>query len=99
MPAARPTSAKLMNTIATAPTTCRKGAAPRRRLDVIVSASDRTSTGTSPVQNFDHRNAFMVTGDERTSQNAAPSAETAGNTNRTATAESTKAAMARFTNA
>ena len=35
----------------------------------------------------------------RTIQNAAPSAETAGKTKRTATAESTNAAMARFTNA
>ena len=41
----------------------------------------------------------METGDVRTIQKAAPSAETAGKTNRTATADSTNAAMARFTKA
>ena len=62
-------------------------------------ASASTSTGTRPVQNFDHRKARMGTGEVRMTQNAGPSAETAGNTKRTATAESTNAAMARFTNA
>ncbi len=41
----------------------------------------------------------MGTGDERTIQKLAPSAETAGKTKRTATAARTKAAMHRFTKA
>src|SRR5262249_44324112 len=99
MPVARPTSAKLMKKIDTAPTARRKGAAPRKWFEATVRASASTSTGTRPIQNFDHRNARMETGDVRTIQNAAPSADTDGNTKRTAIAESTNAAMARFTNA
>src|ERR1700741_4752507 len=99
MPAARPTSAKLMQKMAAALITFRNGSVPRNSLETIGSASASTRIGTSPVQNLDHRNAFMVTGAVRTSQNAAPSAETAGNTKRTATDESTNEAIARFTNA
>ena len=64
-----------------------------------MSASATTRTGTRPVQNFDHRNARVGSGEVRITQNAGPSAETSGKTKRTATADSTKAAMARFTNA
>src|SRR5262245_42279698 len=99
MPVARPTRAKLMKKIATAPTARRKGSAPRKWFEATVRAAASTSTGTTPIQNFDHRNARIDTGEGRTTQNAAPSAETEGNTKRTATAESTNAAMARFTNA
>src|SRR6185503_16206076 len=99
MPAASPTSANVMQKIAAALITLRNGSVPRNSLDTIVSASASTSVGTSPVQNFDHRKAFMLTGAVRTSQNAAPSADTAGNTKRTATDESTNEAIARFTNA
>ena len=88
-----------MKKMATAPSPRRKGAAPRKWLEATVSPSASTSTGTSPIQNFDHRNARIETGDVRTIQKAAPSADTEGNTKRTATAESTKAAMARFTKA
>jgi hypothetical protein len=55
--------------------------------------------GTKPVQNLDHRKVPMPTGEARTIQNAAPSAETAGKTNRTATAAVTKAAISRLTKA
>ena len=65
----------------------------------MVRVSASTNTGTRPVQNFDQRKARMGTGEVRTIQNAAPSAETAGNTKRTATADSTKPAMARLTKA
>ncbi len=88
-----------MKMTATAHTTWRKGRAPRYWLETTVRPRASTSTGGRPVQNFDQRKARMDTGDERTIQNAGPSAETAGNTKRTATAESTKPASSRFKNA
>ena len=65
----------------------------------IVSPSLNTSTGTRPVQNFDHRKSLNEIGAVRMIQNAAPSADTAGNTNRTATVAITNPAIPRFTNA
>ena len=88
-----------MNAIAQAARPRRTGATPSRWFDAIVSASARTRIGTSPVQNFDHRNDESRTGDVRTIQNAGPSADTAGNTKRTATAAVTNAAIARLKNA
>ena len=64
-----------------------------------VSVSVSTSTGTSPVQNFDQRKSPRAIGAVRMIQNAAPSAETAGNTNRTATVAMTKPAIPRLMNA
>src|SRR6185503_1097776 len=99
MPAARPTSAKVMKKTAVAVTTFRNGATPRKWLDTTVRHSARIMRGTRPVQNFDQRKAFIDTGDVRTTQKAPPSAETAGKMKRTATAERTNPAMARFTKA
>src|SRR5262245_23603865 len=99
MPAASPTSANVMKKIAAASTHFRNGATPRNWFESTVSTSAMSSTGQSPVQNFDQRNARRLTGDVRMIQNAAPSADTEGNTKRTATAESTNAARARFTKA
>src|SRR5437773_2334591 len=99
MPVASPTSAKLMKKMASAVTIFRKTVVPRKWLEATVRASARSVTGTRAVQNLDHRNERMGTGAVRTIQKAAPSADTEGKTKRTATAESTKAAMARFTNA
>ena len=76
----------------------------RRRAQQLVG-DDRqglrqaAGSGGRPIQNFDHRKRRMLSGELRTSQKAGPSAETAGKTKRTATADSTKAAMARLTNA
>src|SRR5213593_2464339 len=88
-----------MKKTAVAVTTFRNGVTPRKWLETMVRHSARIRTGTRPVQNFDHRKAFMETGEVRTTQNAPPSAETAGKMNRTATAERTNPAMARFTKA
>src|SRR5262245_34684227 len=99
MPAARPTSAKVMKKTATASTIFRNGATPRNSFDNTVSTSAISSTGQRPVQNFDHRNARRLTGDVRMIQNAAPSAETDGKTKRTATADRTNEARARLTKA
>ena len=88
-----------MNTMASAAITFSSGSTPRNSLAVIVRTSVSTSTGTSPVQNFDHRKSRSEIGDVRMIQNAAPSADTAGNTNRTATVAITNPAMPRFTNA
>src|SRR5260370_37989831 len=71
---------------------------PRSRMDPTASPTAMTRMGTSPVQNLDQRNTRMETGEERTIQKAAPSAETAGETKRTAARHTTKAAMARVTN-
>src|SRR5262249_52352991 len=91
--------ANAMKTMATPARTWRNGAAPRKRFERTVRLSASTSMGARPVHNFDHRNARMPIGDVRMIQKAGPSAETAGKTNRAATADSTKAAIARFTNA
>src|SRR5262245_12885562 len=99
MPVARPRRAKLMKKMATAVRTFRKGVVPRKSFETRVSTSARVATGTKPVQNFDHRNERMGTGAVRTIQKAGPSEETAGKTKRTATADSTKDAIPRFTKA
>src|SRR5262245_36978097 len=99
MPVARPTRAKLMKKTASAVTTFRNSTVPRNWLETMVRASARTTTGTSPVQNFDHRKERIGTGAVRTIQKAGPSADTAGKTKRTATADSTKAARPRLTKA
>ncbi len=88
-----------MKMMATAAIDFTKGSTPRNSLPTIVSTSVSASTGTRPVQNFDQRKSRSDTGDVRMIQNAAPSAETAGNTKRTATVAITKPAIARFTNA
>ena len=88
-----------MKKTATAPRTRRNGSAPRKRLETIVNASASMRIGTRPVQNLDHRKLRIGMGAVRMIQKAGPSADTAGKTKRTATAESTKEAMARFTNA
>src|SRR5215470_1473760 len=88
-----------MKTIATAAMTLTNGSTPRNSLPAIVSTSVSTSTGTRPVQNFDHRKSRSDTGDVRMIQNAAPSDDTAGKTNRTATVAMTKPAIPRLTNA
>ena len=88
-----------MNTIAIADTCLRNGSTPSSSLPATIRHSVSTSTGTSPVQNFDHRKSFSEIGAVRMIQNAAPSAETAGNTNRTATVAMTNPAMARLRNA
>ena len=79
--------------MASAAITFSSGSTPRNSLAAIVSTSVSTSTGTSPVQNFDHRKSRSEIGDVRMIQNAAPSADTAGNTNRTATVAITSPAM------
>src|SRR5215510_14569779 len=99
MPAARPTSAKVMNSTAAADCHFRNASTPRNWFETVVRVSASSNIGTRPIQNFDQRNALMLTGALRTTQNAEPSADTAGNTKRTATAESTKAAIARLTKA
>src|SRR5512143_3675487 len=99
MPQARPTRATLMRPMAPAQRSFRKSGTPRSWLDATVRASARTRMGTRPVQSFDQRKDDMGTGAVRTIQKAAPSAETAGKTKRTATAEVTKAAIARLTKA
>ena len=88
-----------MKKIATAPTARSTGSAPRKWFDTTVRASAISRIGTRPVQNLDHRKLRIGTGALRMIQKAGPSAETAGKTKRTATAESTKAAMPRFTKA
>src|SRR5688500_160639 len=88
-----------MKTTATAATTFRKGSTPMNSLAAMVRTSVNSTIGTTPVQNFDQRKSRIETGDVRTSQNAAPSADTAGNTNRTATVATTKPAIPRFTSA
>src|SRR5215467_6048683 len=93
------TSAKLMKTTAKAAMTLTDGSTPRNSLPAIVSTSVSASTGTRPVQNFDQRKSLSDTGDVRMIQNAAPSDETAGKTNRTVTVAITKPAMPRLTNA
>jgi hypothetical protein len=99
MPQARPTSARVMKAMPDAPSTRRNGSTPRSRLDAIVSASARIRIGTRPIHSLDQRNDDSLTGEVCTIQNAGPSADTAGNTKRTATAAVTKAAIARFTKA
>ncbi len=64
-----------------------------------MSASASSRIGTKAVQNLDHRTADTRTGAVRTIQKARPSAEIAGKAKRTAIADITKAAMARFTKA
>src|SRR5688500_4787721 len=85
-----------MKTTATAVTIWRKRSTPRNWLPAIVRTSASTSSGSRPVQNFDHRNSRRPIGDVRMIQNAAPSADTAGNTKRTATVAITKPAMPRL---
>src|SRR5262245_48913054 len=98
-PTAKPTSAKLMKTIAAAATRARNGSTPRKLLPTTVRISLSTRTGNTPIQNFDHKKSRRDTGDVRTIQNAAPSDDTAGNTKRTATVDMTRPAIARLTNA
>ena len=88
-----------MKAMAAPHSTSRRRATPSSWLEVRVRASARSRIGTRPVQSLDHRNDDIRTGAVRTIQNAGPSAETAGKTKRTATAEVTKAAMARLTKA
>ena len=88
-----------MKTTATAATTFRNGSTPINSLAAIVSISVNRTIGTRPVQNFDQRKSCIEIGDVRISQNAAPSADTAGNTKRTATVATTNPAIPRFTNA
>ena len=83
----------------TAATCFRNGSLPRNSLPTIVRHSVSTSTGTSPVQNFDHRKSLSEIGAVRMIQKAAPSADTAGNTKRTVTVAITKPAMPMFRNA
>jgi len=71
----------------------------RNWLPTTTRHSVSASTGSSPVQNFDHRKSRSEIGAVRMIQNAAPSADTAGKTNRTATVAITNPAMPRFTNA
>src|SRR5262249_12796370 len=98
-PLARPTSAKLIQAIANAAVSFRNGSTPRNSFAATVRSSVSSSTGTSPDQNFDHRKSRSDTGEVRMIQNAAPSADTAGNTNRTATVDITSPAIPMFTNA
>src|ERR1051325_9320764 len=88
-----------MNTIATGDMRLRNGSTPSSWLPDTISTSVNSSTGTSPVQNFDHKKSFNEIGAVRMIQNAAPSADTAGNTKRTVTVDITKPAIARFKNA
>src|SRR3954467_15152443 len=88
-----------MKKTTTAETTRRNGATPRKAFEAIVRSSVSTRTGTNPVQNLDHRNARSEIGAVRMIQNAAPSADTAGNTNRAQTVDITSPAIPRFTNA
>jgi hypothetical protein len=88
-----------MKTTAAADMRFRNGSTPSRLFPATIRISVNTSTGTSPVQNFDHRKSFSEIGAVRMIQNAAPSAETAGNTKRTVTVDITKPAIARFRNA
>ena len=99
MPVARPTSATLMKMIAIAVRYFRNGATPRNSFATTVSTSLKIVSGMSPIQNFDHKNCFNEIGDVRMIQNACPSADTAGNTNRTAMVAITKLARPRFRNA
>src|SRR4029078_3627751 len=92
-PAERPTSANVMTMIAPAATTFRNGSTPSNWFAAMVSTSVNNSTGTSAGQNFDHRKSCIEIGDVRMIQNAAPSADTAGKTNRTATVAITNPAM------
>ena len=89
-----------MKTMATAQSTWRKGRAPRKlvRDDGEALGQDQHGHEPGPELRPEERAAWRPA-TERTIQKAAPSAETAGKTKRTATAESTKAAMARFTKA
>ncbi len=79
-----------MKTIATADIRFRNGSTPSSSLPATIRLSVSINTGTSPVQNFDHRKSRSEIGAVRMIQNAAPSADTAGNTNRTATVDITK---------
>ena len=89
-----------MKAIAAALRTLRKGGTPRKWLEATVSASARTRIGHEAGPELrPEEGRTSRTGAVRTIQKAGPSAETAGNTKRTATAEVTKAAMARFTKA
>ncbi len=83
----------------TAPTIWKKARARRKWFEITVMPRASVRTGTRPSQNFDQRKRRMETGAVRTIQNAGPSTDTAGKTKRTATADMTKAAMARLTNA
>src|SRR5258705_10703774 len=96
---ARPTSAKLISTIDSADTAFSSGSTPRNWFAATVGNSVSTSTGTSPVQNCDHRKSRSEIGEVPIIQNAAPSDETAGNTKRTATVAITNPAIPRFNNA
>jgi hypothetical protein len=96
MPVARPTRARLMKTTPKAATTLRNISEPRNSLATMVRPSERTKMGSKPVQNFDHRKCRIDMGAVRMIQNAAPSAETAGKTKRTATAAITKEARPRL---
>ena len=74
----------------------RNGSTPRNSLAVIVNPRVNTRIGTRPVKNFDQRKSRSETGDVRMIQNAPPSADTAGNTNRTATVATTNPAQGRI---
>src|SRR5918994_1203979 len=97
--APRPVSAKLMNVMPRAVTIFKKGATPRNSFATMVSVRLRISSGTSPDQNFDHRKSRYEIGAVLIIQNAAPSDDTAGNTNRAATVAMTNPASPRFRNA
>ena len=88
-----------MNTIATAATILMNGSMLISSLAATVRISVSTSTGTSPVQNFDQRKSLSLMGAVRMIQNAAPSTDTAGNTKRAATVAITNPAIPRFTKA
>ena len=86
-PAASPTSAKLMKTIADRADHLQERIDPEE-----VVGGDRERLGQhqhrhEPVQNFDQRKSRIETGAVRMIQNAGPSADTAGKTKRTATAD------------
>src|SRR5687768_6820887 len=98
-PVASPVSAKLMNVMPTAVTIFKKGATARNSFATIVSVRLRISSGTSPDQNFDHRKSRYEIGAVLIIQNAAPSDDTAGNTNRAATVAITNPASPRLRNA
>src|SRR5687767_13208327 len=88
-----------MNTTATADIRFRNGSTPSNSLPAIINPSVRIRIGTRPVQNFDHRKSRKEIGAVLMIQNAAPSADTAGNTKRTVTVDITKLAIARLRNA
>ena len=66
---------------------------------MMISISARKSIGKIYIINLPQRNRLMEMGEDLIIQKAPPSELTAGNINRTDTAESTKAAKAIFINA